>query len=69
MQKLTQRESPNGIEHGERRDQPVREEQSTRTTDEREKHTLGKKLPDEAAAASAERPTQRQFPLAPDAAG
>ena len=69
VQKRGERDSPDRIERGQNRNQPVGENHTSDAAKEGQKHALGEKLPNKAPTSGAERATQCQFPLACDAAG
>src|SRR5882724_6664749 len=63
-----ERNSPNRIKRGQKREQPVGKKQSSHAAKQGQKHALSKKLPNETPASGAERATEREFPFACDAA-
>src|SRR5947207_5406175 len=68
VEKCCEGNSANRIKRSQNRQQPIRENQSRRTTKQGQQHAFGEKLPDETPPTSTERATECEFALTGDAA-
>src|SRR5438270_4433709 len=68
VEKCGERNSTNRIKRSQNRQQPIRENQSSRAAKQRQQHAFGEKLPDETPPTSAKRATECELALTGDAA-